>query len=270
MNDDRYARYQRLRFDRPFPGVLRVTLDSPLKMNAMDPTMHREISEVWADIERDEETRAVLLTSAGRHFSAGGDMSGNPEERGRFDVRMQVMKEARALVFGMLDCSRPIVCAARGWSVGAGLVCLLLSDISIVARDARMSDGHVKIGVAAGDHAAIIWPLLCGMARAKYHLLLGEPFDGEQAERMGMVSLAVDDGELDARALALTQRLADGAPFAIRATKRALNSWLRLAAPTFESSLAMEFLGFFGPEAAEGRAAFVEKRPPVFESRVPF
>ncbi len=266
----RYARFQRLRFDVPHPGVLRITLASPLKMNAMDPTMHREVSEVWAEVDRDPAVRAVLVTAAGRHFSAGGDMSGDPAERDRFEVRAQVMKEARELVYGMIDCTKPIVASARGWSVGAGLVCLLLADISVVARDAKLSDGHVKIGVAAGDHAAIVWPLLCGMAKAKYHLLLGEPMDGTEAERLGMVSLAVDDAELDARSLSIAARLADGAGFAIRATKHTLNAWLRMAGPSFDASLALEFMGFFGPEAKEGRAAFLEKRPPRFPTDVPF
>lgn len=264
MTNPRYERYERLRFSWPHPGLLNIQFNSPLKLNAMDPRMHGEVAAVWRDVHDDPQVRAVLLTAPGRHFSAGGDMSGDPAERDRFEVRAQVMREAREIVYGMIDCSKPIVAAARGWSVGAGLVCLLLADISIVARDARLSDGHVKIGVAAGDHAAIVWPLLCGMAKAKYHLLLGEPMTGDDAERMGMVSLAVEDVELETRALDVARRLADGAAFAIRSTKHALNHWLRMAGPAFDNSLALEFMGFFGPEAKEGRAAFQEKRPPRF------
>jgi enoyl-CoA hydratase len=264
MDTSRYQRYQRLRFDMPHPGLLHVQFDSPLKMNAMDARMHGEVAEVWRDIDRDPEVRAVLLTAPGRHFCTGGNMAGDASERERFEVRVQVMNEARELVHGMIDCSKPVVAAARGWAVGAGLVCLLLSDVSIVSRDAKLSDGHVKIGVAAGDHAAIVWPLLCGMAKAKYHLLLGEPMSGEEAERLGMVSLVVDDAELEERAMAVARRLADGAAFAIRSTKHALNHWLRLAGPTFDASLALEFMGFFGPDAREGKAAFLEKRAPRF------
>lgn len=259
-----YERYTRLRFDRPHPNVLRVTLASPLKMNAMDSAMHRECSEVWSDIDADASVHSVLLTSAGKHFSAGGDMSGDPKERDRFEVRMQVMKEARDMVYGMINCSKPIVSSVRGWAVGGGLVCALLADISILAKDARLSDGHVKIGVPAGDHAAIIWPLLCGMAKTKYHLLLAEPVSGEEAERIGLVSLAVDDTELDGKSLEVAIRLAEGAQTAIRWTKYALNNWLRMAGPAFDNSLAMEFIAFFGPEWQEGRAAFQQKRAPRF------
>jgi enoyl-CoA hydratase len=140
----------------------------------------------------------------------------------------------------------------------------ILADISIAARSAKLIDGHTKLGVAAGDHAAIIWPLLCGMAKAKYHLLLCEPVTGEEAERIGLVSLAVPDADLPARAMDVAVRLAEGAPNAIRWTKYALNNWLRAAGPIFDASLGMEFLGFSGPELPEGTAALREKRPPRF------
>ncbi len=140
----------------------------------------------------------------------------------------------------------------------------ILADISIAANSAKLIDGHTKLGVAAGDHAAIIWPLLCGMAKAKYHLLLCEPVTGEEAERIGLVSLAVPAEELQARALDVAVRLAEGAPNAIRWTKYALNNWLRAAGPIFDASLGLEFLGFSGPELPEGTAALREKRSPRF------
>ena len=181
-----------------------------------------------------------------------------------FDTRARVWKEARAIVHGVIDCCKPIVSAMRGVAVGAGLVCGLLADVSIAAEDCRIIDGHTRLGVAAGDHAAIIWPLLCGLAKAKYHLLTCEPLSGAEAERIGLVSLAVPDAELDARAVAVAARLAEGAPTAIRWTKHALNNWLRQAGPAFDASLALEFLGFTGPEAKEGLASHREKRLPAF------
>ena len=123
--------------------------------------------------------------------------------------------------------------------------------------------------MAAGDHAAIIWPLLCGMAKAKYYLLLCEPVSGEEAERIGLVSLAVDDAELDATALKTAVKLAEGAPTAIRWTKYAMNNWLRSAGPTFDASLALEFLAFTGPDVKEGIAAIREKRAPKFSTHSP-
>ena len=151
-----------------------------------------------------------------------------------------------------------------GPAVGAGLVIGLLADISIAARSARIIDGHTRLGLAAGDHAAIVWPLLCGMAKAKYHLLLCEPVSGEEAERIGLVSRCVDDAELHEVALDVAVRLAGGSQSAIRWTKYALNNWLRMAGPTFDTSLALEFLGFGGPDVREGVAAFRDKRPPGF------
>ena len=148
--------------------------------------------------------------------------------------------------------------------MGAGLVCALLADISVAAKTARLIDGHTRLGVAAGDHAAIVWPLLCGMAKAKYYLLLCEPVSGEEAERIGLVSLAVDDEAVLERAMDVARKLARGAPSAIRWTKHTLNNWLRMAGPSFDASLALEFLGFGGPEVREGLASLKEKRRPDF------
>ncbi|MFA7439186.1 enoyl-CoA hydratase/isomerase family protein, partial [Castellaniella sp.] len=211
---DRYAHYERFAFDRPSPGVLRVTMKSPLKLGAMDPQMHLEVSEIWRDLDADDDVNVIVFTGDGKTFSAGGDLNHERKVCDDYALRMQTMKEARNLVTNMLDCRKPIITAARGWAVGAGLATLLLADISIVANDAKMSDGHLKIGVAAGDHAAIIWPLLCGMAKAKYYLLTADTITGEEAERMNLVSMAVPDEEVEARALEVAARLAKGAPAA--------------------------------------------------------
>jgi enoyl-CoA hydratase len=181
-----------------------------------------------------------------------------------FDTRARVWKEARNLVYNIINCPKPIVSAMRGVAVGAGLVCGLLADISIATKDCRIIDGHTRLGVAAGDHAAIVWPLLCGLAKAKYYLLLCDQLLGDEAERIGLVSLAVDESELDAKALEIASRLAEGAQSAIRWTKYALNNWLRQAGPTFDTSLALEFLGFSGPDVQEGLSAHLEKRKPKF------
>ena len=261
---DPYARFERLKFDRPHPGVLRIRLSSPLKLGAMDALMHKEVAAIWDVVEADESVAAVLLTGEGRNFSAGGDLNHERKACDDHDLRMATMNEARRIVYGMLDCTKPIVSAARGWAVGAGLACLIMADVSIVSRDAKFSDGHLKIGIAAGDHAAIIWPLLCGMAKAKYYLLTAETFTGEEAERMNLVSMALDDAEVEDRALEIAARLADGPRNAIGWTKQALNGWMRQAAPIFEQSHAMEMIGIGGPEGREGISAFLEKRKPDF------
>jgi enoyl-CoA hydratase len=152
----------------------------------------------------------------------------------------------------------------HGPAVGAGLVAGLLADISIASKGAKIVDGHTRLGVAAGDHAAIVWPLLCGMAKAKYYLMLCEPVSGEEAERIGLVSLAVDGDQLLPKAYEVADRLAQGAQTAIRWTKYALNNWLRQAGPAFDASLALEFMGFAGPDVKEGVASLRERRAPRF------
>jgi enoyl-CoA hydratase len=261
---DRYAAYPSLVLERPADGVLRVVMSAPGRLNAAGHQMHRDLAGIWAEIDRDPEVRAVIVRGAGDVFSAGGDLDLVADMADDFEVRVRVLREARDLVYNLLNCSKPVVSAMAGPAVGAGLVVGLLADISIAARSARIIDGHTRLGLAAGDHAAIVWPLLCGMAKAKYHLLLCEPVSGEEAERIGLVSRCVDDGELHEAALQVAVRLAGGSQSAIRWTKYALNNWLRMAGPTFDTSLALEFLGFGGPDVREGVASFREKRPPSF------
>ncbi|TMH70568.1 MAG: enoyl-CoA hydratase/isomerase family protein, partial [Betaproteobacteria bacterium] len=181
-----------------------------------------------------------------------------------FAVRARVWREAKDLVYNLINCSKLIVSAMHGPAVGADLVAGLLADVSIAAKNARLIDGHTRLGVAAGDHAAIIWPLLCGMAKAKYYLLLCEQISGEEAERLGLVSLTCEESELQAKALEVARKLAAGAQTALRWTKYSLNNWLRMAGPAFDASLALEVLGFTGPEAKEGVASHREKRKPSF------
>jgi enoyl-CoA hydratase len=261
---DLAAAFPSLEFDRPAPHVLRLTLRAEGKLNAVSSTMHRELAAVWHAIGEDDETRAVIVRGADGTFSAGGDLDLVTEIATDYEARLRVFHEARDLVYNVINCPKPIVSAMTGPAIGAGLAVGLLADISIATPKARIVDGHTKLGVAAGDHAAIVWPLLCGLAKAKYHLLLCEPVDGVEAERIGLVSLCVPEDELEDRALAIAQRLAEGSQAAIRHTKLALNNWLRLAGPAFDASLALEFLDMTGPDVHEGVAAVREKRPPAF------
>ncbi len=258
-------RYQRLAFDRPHPRVLRVTMNRPERMNATDSIMHRELVDVWRDIDGDTTVNSVIIQGAGnKAFSAGGDFDLIEKNMKDFNQLLSVWKEARDIVYNVINCSKPIVSAMRGPAVGAGLVAGMLADVSIASKKARIIDGHTRLGVAAGDHACIVWPLLCGMAKAKYYLLLCESIDGEEAERIGLVSLCVEDDQLEAKAVEVATKLAEGAQTAIRFTKYALNNWFRMMGPTFDNSLALEMLGFLGPEVKEGLAAHLEKRKPVF------
>ena len=261
---DPYVAFPSLTFERPADGVLAIVLDGP-GLNAVDAAKHRELADVWLAVDRDPDTRVALLRGAGKAFSAGGSFELIDSIVSDYAVRTRVMREARDLVMNVINCSKPVVSAIHGPAVGAGLVAGLLADVSVVARDARIIDGHTRLGVAAGDHAAICWPLLCGMAKAKYYLLTCETLTGEEAERIGLVSLCVDATEVQERALAVAQDLAGGAQSAIRWTKHTLNHWYRLLGPAFDASLAYEFYGFGGPDAAEGLAAHREKRAPSFD-----
>ena len=265
---DRYTKYTRLKFDRPHPKVLRITLDNG-RMNTADATMHAELGEIWKDVDSDPSVNAAIITGNGKHFSAGGDFGMIQTTLVDPEFRARNWKEARDIVYNIINCNKPVVSAMRGVAVGAGLVCGMLADISIATKDCRIIDGHTRLGVAAGDHAAIIWPLLCGMAKAKYYLLLCEQVLGEEAERIGLISLCVEDADLDGKAVEVASRLAEGAQSAIRWTKIALNNWLKMAGPTFDASLALEFLGFTGDDVKEGLNSHLEKRAPQFPPSSP-
>jgi enoyl-CoA hydratase len=261
--------YQDILFERKGEGVLLVTLNRPEKLNAADELMHAQFARLWLDVDADQETKVVVITGAGRAFSAGGDMAMLERQTKNYEVVTHLLREAGDIVYNMIRCEKPIISAINGVAVGAGLVMAIMADISIIAEEARLTDGHLRIGVGAGDHAAIIWPLLCGMAKAKYYLLTADFIDGREAERIGLVSKAVPRAELMDAALEVAHRLAAGPQVALRWTKRSLNQWLIQAGPIFEASLATEMLNFFGDDVVEGRLAVQEKRAPSFPSARP-
>jgi enoyl-CoA hydratase len=258
------ASYQHLKLERQPHDVLLVTLNRPEVLNAAHEEMHAELARVWADISRDEQTRVAVVTGAGRAFSAGGDLAMVERQIGDYGLVTHMLAEMSDLVYNMINCEKPIVSAINGVAVGAGLVVALLADISICADDAKLGDGHVRLGVAAGDHAAIIWPLLCGLARSKYYLMTGEMVTGAEAERIGLVSKALPRDEVLAEAFRVANNLAAGPQLAIRLTKRALNGWVRNAGPIFDQSAAYEMLTFLGEDIREGLASLREKRAPEF------
>src|SRR5271154_3751688 len=260
-----YDEFPSLRCEPSDNGVLAVVLDAP-GLNSVGPQMHRDLADIWPVIDRAWAVRLVVVRGEGKAFSSGGSFDLIAETIGDFEGRIRIMREARDLVLNLVNFDKPVVSAIRGPAVGAGLVVALLADISVAARTAKIIDGHPKLGVAAGDHAAICWPLLVGMAKAKYYLLTCEPLSGEEAERIGLVSICVDDDEVLGTATRIAADLAQGAQAAIRFTKHSLNHWYRMFAPAFETSLGLEFLGFGGPDVREGLAAHREKRPARFSA----
>ncbi|HAP78436.1 MAG TPA: enoyl-CoA hydratase, partial [Acidimicrobiaceae bacterium] len=183
---DYQALFPTLSFDWPAEHVLRITLDAP-GLNAVSPECHAHLADVWLTIDRDPDVRVAIIQGAGKAFSAGGSFELLDELTTDYAARTRALREARDIVNNVINCSKPIVSAIHGPAVGAGLVCALLADVSIAGRSARIIDGHTKLGVAAGDHAAICWPLLCGMAKAKFYLLTCDTLTGEEAERIGLV-----------------------------------------------------------------------------------
>lgn len=263
----KYEDFQFLLFDLQPDGVLLVTLNRPEAMNATNNRMHWELTKIWDVADEDPKVKVVVVTGAGdRAFSAGGDLAVVEEMANSHEATLRVMREASDIVYNMLACEKPIISAINGTAVGAGLAVALLADVSVMAEDAKLTDGHARLGVSAGDHAAIVWPLLCGMAKAKYYLMTAEFVSGKEAERIGLVSLCVPRAQLMDKAMEVADKLAAGSQQAIRFTKRSLNGWMNLARPVFESSLAMEMLCFLGEDAPEGVAAVKEKRAPKFPS----
>ena len=262
-----YSDFQFLKFEHRANGVLVITINRPEVMNATNARLHWELTKIWQVVHDDAKTKVAVITGAGdRAFSAGGDlewvagMVGNPR-----NVSV-VMQEAADVVYNLMACEKVVISAINGVAVGAGLAVAMLADISIMAEEAKITDGHVKLGVGAGDHAAIVWPLLCGMAKAKYYLLTAEFIDGKEAERIGLVSLCVPADQLMPKAFEVADKLALGAQNAIRLTKRSLNNWLRQAGPIFDNSMALELLTFMEPDVREGARAIREKRAPKFPS----
>jgi len=263
----KYDDFQFIRFDRHSDGVLLATLNRPEVMNATNARLHWELTKLWGVVHHDPTAKVLVVTGAGdRAFSAGGDLAWVEEMVGNHEVVAGVMQEAGDIVYNMLACDKPIISAINGTAVGAGLAVALLADVSIIAEGARITDGHARLGVAAGDHAAIVWPLLCGVAKAKYYLMTADFIDGKEAERMGLVTFCAPQQEVLPKAMSVAAALARGSQSAIRATKKSINNWMRMASPIFDNSLALEMLGFLGADAREGLDAMRNKRKPEFPS----
>ncbi len=248
--------------------VLRVTVDRPDDpLNAVDATMHHELTRLFAVLRRERVARAVLLTGTGRAFSAGGDFEWFPalQEPGALE---HLRLDARQMIADLLDVSLPIVCALNGHAIGLGASIALLCDVVFMAESATVADPHVRVGLVAGDGGTIAWPLAVGPVRAKRYLLTGDPVPAVEAERLGLVNEVVADADLDAEALAFAHRLAALPPLAVQQTKAAVNQWVKQSAlASFDQATASEISTFRSADHAEALAAWREKRPPRFHGR---
>lgn len=259
-----YGRYESIRVERQ-DKVLKLTLNRPDSLNAVNSVMHGELASIFADVNRDKETFAVLLTGEGRAFCAGGDVKGMQEPgRNWHDMSW----EAKKIVNDILDLEQPIVSAVNGAAVGLGATLALLCDVIFASDRARIGDTHVRVGITAGDGGTVIWPLLCGVARAKEMLMTGDLIDADEAYRIGLVNHVVPHDELMEKAMAFAQRLANGPAYAIRSTKMSVNKAIKHATNLLlDASLAMEGHSFLTEDHAEATSAFVEKREPKFTGR---
>ena len=248
--------------------VLVATIDrADSSVNAVDATLHAELAELFRTLKTEAEARAVLLTGAGRAFSAGGDMAWLPSLRTTDSIHA-LRREAKQIVWDMLDVEIPIVCGLNGAAAGLGASVALLCDVIVMAETAIIVDPHVRIGLVAGDGGAAVWPLLLGPLAAKRHLLLGEPLTAAEARRLGVASEVCPADQVSERARDWARRLAAGAPLAVQGTKIAVNAQLKQALLTsFDVSTAMEMLCFGSADHAEGVEAFVEGREPTFRGR---
>jgi enoyl-CoA hydratase len=263
-----YSRYQFIKVEKE-GHLATLTLNRPESLNAIHPQLHREIENIWIDVARDEEVNAIILTGAGKAFSAGGDVKGmdsrnDPDEARRY--AMLTVGNARRLIQNMLMVEQPIIGAINGDAVGLGVTIALFCDVVIAAEKARFGDPHVKVGIVAGDGGAIIWPALIGVSRAKEFLMTGKLINAVEAERIGLVNHAVPAEEVMPRARELAQSLAEGPTWAIRYTKVAVNKWLSHQVNLIlDASLGLEMLTLVSSDHKEATRAWVEKRKPLYK-----
>ena len=248
--------------------VLEVVIDRPdSDVNAVDGGLHDDLARLFAGLRGERDARAVLLTGAGRAFSAGGDFAWFPELADRTTLE-SLRIDAKQLFYDLLDVPVPIVCALNGHAMGLGASIALLCDVIFMARSATIGDPHVRVGIAAGDGGTVVWPLAVGPARAKQYLLTGDPVTAEEAERIGLVNAVVDDTEVRGVALAFAQRLAAMPPLAVQYTKAAVNAAIKAqAAIAFDQAAAFEIATFATDDHREAVAALREKRAGVYRGR---
>ncbi|MNF46210.1 2,3-dehydroadipyl-CoA hydratase [compost metagenome] len=257
-----YEQYSFITFENG-DGVLTVRLNRPDAFNAVNAGLHEELSRVFADIAADRSVHAVVLTGEGRGFCGGGDLAWFR------DIDQQgidkLFREARKIIIDMLELPQPIIAAVNGHAAGLGATLALFCDMIFVADSAKISDPHVRVGIAAGDGGAAIWPLLVGPARAKQYLFTGDPLTAVEAVRIGLVNQVVANGEVVKTATAMARRMADGPRLAIQASKASVNKILRDTVNlVLDTSLALEKENFFSADHKEAIKAFEEKRTPVY------
>jgi len=259
-----YDRYKALKVEKRGKVAL-VTLNKPETLNAFDRELHFELEDVLDDLAKDEQVNAIVLTGAGKAFSAGGDLKMMQAALTDKSLPKIPMSRAYRLINNILALEKPLIAAVNGHAVGLGATIALFCDVIFAVENARFSDPHVSVGLVAGDGGCVIWPALIGIARAKQYLMTGDAVTVTDAVQMGLINKALPPDQVLPEALAFAQRLATGPIRAIGWTKMCINEILRHQVNLIlRASLATEFLCFESADHAEAVNAFVEKRPPRF------
>lgn len=245
--------------------ILTVTLDRPEKLNAFNAQLHTDLVQAIGFAGNDRNSDVIVLTGAGRAFSAGGDIDWQQDACDDPSLFEVTVREAKQIVFGLIDCEKPTIAKINGPAIGLGATVALFCDVSFIAQSGYIADPHVKVGMVAGDGGAVIWPQLIGFARAKEYLLTGDRIAAGTAERIGLINHAVEDSELDAAVDAFADRLAAGAQLAIRYSKVTINVALRgLVSAAMDVGLGYESITNLTSDHREALTAFREKRPARF------
>jgi enoyl-CoA hydratase len=257
-----YSRYSRIAVSRE-GRVLRLMLNRPEALNAVDGRMHEELTTIFTDVQNDEGTDVAVLTGAGKAFSAGGDINWLSGMANSGDTPN--VTDVKRIVYSLVEMDKPVIARVAGPCVGLGATVALFCDIIIAAENARFGDPHVKVGVVAGDGGAVIWPQLVGYARAKQYLLTGDIMTAHEAERIGLINIVVPEHELDAEVDRMVAKIASRASYAVRWTKASINIGLKqLAHSIMESSVPYEMLTMKMDDHREALTAFIERRQPNF------
>lgn len=258
--------YTILKFERQ-GGVLNVTFNNPDKMNALAGPGEAEVARFFYEVATDDETRVVVLTGAGRAFSAGGDIPFVKTITEEPDLFYFGIGNAKRIVHNMLDCPKPIIAKVNGAAAGLGATIALFSDVVFASTKAKFSDPHVKMGFTAGDGGGVIWTHLLG-GLAKHYLMTGDQISAVDAERLGMILKAVEPEDLDAVVAEYANRLATGPRRAIETSKMTANIPLKqMASMMMDAGMAYEGLTNHTADHKEALNAFIEKRPPVFTGK---
>jgi enoyl-CoA hydratase len=248
--------------------VLTAVIDNPRSgLNTVDGQLHEDLTALFRMLKREDQARVAILTGSNGAFSAGGDFKWFPTLRDTAKLD-HLRRDAKQLIWDLVDIEIPIIAAINGPAVGLGASIALLCDVIFMADDAIISDPHVRVGLVAGDGGTAIWPLLVGPARAKEYLMTGDPLTAGEAERIGLINRVFPSDRLLSETTAFANRIASGAPLAIRFTKMAVNKLIKDALNVaFDSAGGWELVTFLSDDHQEALQAISERRHPHFRGR---